>query len=136
MQRPLLRRLFMSENQVMKRRHTTKQQISSLPLALATAGILLVALVPTAALHWWATRTDRPASNTYYRQAPGLDLTIVPAAYMSRVLDDLNSSACTCGCKMNIAYCRNRDPACKISRRLGQEVIERTLSGPTSPNTK
>ena len=46
----------------------------------------------------------------------------------AKVLEQLNSEHCTCGCGLTLAQCRIDDPYCSVSLPLAQELIKRIAS--------
>ena len=62
------------------------------------------------------------------KEIPGVDLSKVPDAQRSAVLQALNSDGCTCGCGLTIAKCRIDDPSCTISPPLAKAIVDRHLA--------
>jgi thiol-disulfide isomerase/thioredoxin len=62
------------------------------------------------------------------KEIPGVDLSKVPDAQRSVVLQALNSDSCTCGCGLTIAKCRIDDPSCSVSPPLAKAIVDKHLA--------
>jgi protein-disulfide isomerase len=62
---------------------------------------------------------------------PGIDLTGLSAPQKTAVLKILREQGCSCGCGMQIAECRVKDPACSFSTGLAGLVIQGVREGKT-----
>ena len=60
---------------------------------------------------------------------PGVDWAGLSAAKKQAALRVMQTEACTCGCDMNIAECRVKDPSCGVSRKLAKTVVTETAGG-------
>lgn len=85
-------------------------------LIASLAGILL-AQSPTD----WQAATD----------LPGIDFSGLTAAQKTAVLKILREEGCSCGCGMQMAECRVKDPACGFSKGLSAIVIKGVKEGKT-----
>jgi thiol-disulfide isomerase/thioredoxin len=55
---------------------------------------------------------------------PGVDLGKLSVEQRQAALHKFNAEACTCGCKFTLAQCRIYDPACQLSQRRANEILE------------
>lgn len=62
---------------------------------------------------------------------PGLDFSGLTAAQKTAVLKILREEGCTCGCAMQLAECRVKDPACTYSKGLAALAIKSIQEGKT-----
>jgi protein-disulfide isomerase len=62
---------------------------------------------------------------------PGVDMAGLSAAQKTTVLKILREQGCSCGCGMQIAECRMKDPACSFSTGLAAIVIKNVREGKT-----
>jgi thiol-disulfide isomerase/thioredoxin len=60
---------------------------------------------------------------------PDVDFTGLSAAQKKVALHQLNSEACTCGCKMTLSQCRINDETCPISKQRAAEVVAQVHDG-------
>jgi protein-disulfide isomerase len=60
---------------------------------------------------------------------PGLDLNGLTPAQKITVLKILREEGCSCGCSMQLAECRVKDPACTFSKGLASIVIKSVKEG-------
>ena len=74
-------------------------------------------------------RTLLTDPKAFISEIPGLDLSGLTADEKAAVVKELNADNCTCGCSMNVAECRVKDPGCATSSRLAPEVVRRIRSG-------
>jgi thiol-disulfide isomerase/thioredoxin len=63
---------------------------------------------------------------------PGVDLAALSPEVRAKVLEQLNSEHCTCGCNLTLAQCRIDDPSCNVSLPIAQELVKKA-SAPASP---
>jgi thiol-disulfide isomerase/thioredoxin len=56
---------------------------------------------------------------------PGVDLAKLTPETRAKVLQQLNSEHCTCGCGLTLAQCRIDDPTCSVSLPLAQELVKK-----------
>jgi thiol-disulfide isomerase/thioredoxin len=73
-------------------------------------------------------RVDDPGKLTaesvaQIKDIPGVDLSRVPAAKKSDVLQALNGEKCTCGCDLSVAKCRIDDPSCDVSLPVAKQIV-------------
>lgn len=61
---------------------------------------------------------------------PGIDVSKLSEAELARYEDLLSKEECTCGCKMNVAECRKKDPGCGTSLAEAQATLERMEGKP------
>ena len=54
---------------------------------------------------------------------PGVDLSKLPTARRTELLQKLNSQPCTCGCDLTVARCRVDDPNCGVSLPLAKKIV-------------
>ncbi len=76
----------------------------------------------------------QPASADAWKTAaalPGLDFSGLTPAQKTLALSILREQGCTCGCDMKMAECREKDPACAISRGLSNIVLRSAREGKT-----
>jgi thiol-disulfide isomerase/thioredoxin len=59
---------------------------------------------------------------------PGVDLAALTPDQRARVLEQLNSEHCTCGCGLTLAQCRIDDPSCTIRLPLAQALVKKVAS--------
>lgn len=59
---------------------------------------------------------------------PGVDLAKLTPETRARVLQQLNSEHCTCGCGLTLAQCRIDDPSCTVSLPIAQELVKKVAS--------
>ena len=64
-----------------------------------------------------------PPLRSYYDTVPGIPLQTLEASRREEVLRQLNSTKCTCECKLTLAQCRNTDRTCKKSLDLGLQLL-------------
>jgi len=64
-------------------------------------------------------------------ELPGLDFSGLTAAQKTAVLKILREEGCTCGCSMQLAECRTKDPACTYSKGLAALAIKSIREGKT-----
>lgn len=64
-------------------------------------------------------------------ELPGLDMAGLSAAQKNAVLEILREQPCSCGCSMQIAECRVKDPACSFSTGLAAIVVKNVREGKT-----
>ncbi|MCX6586088.1 MAG: thioredoxin domain-containing protein [Acidobacteria bacterium] len=62
-------------------------------------------------------------------ELPGVSFTGLPAAGKGEVLQVLRTTACPCGCPMQIAQCRVEDPGCGTSRALANDAVDAAKAG-------
>src|SRR5712691_7319395 len=60
---------------------------------------------------------------------PQIDLSGLTPVQKKAVLKALRAEACLCGCGMQIAECRVKDPSCSDSRALADIVIRAVRDG-------
>ena len=60
---------------------------------------------------------------------PGVDLAKLSPEARAKVLEQLNSEHCTCGCGLTLAQCRIDDPSCNVSLPIAQELVKRVAGG-------
>lgn len=70
-----------------------------------------------------------PEDIAQMKEIPGVDLSQVPEAKRSEVLQALNSENCTCGCGLTVAKCRIDDPSCTVSPEVAKKIIARIIGG-------
>jgi thiol-disulfide isomerase/thioredoxin len=70
-----------------------------------------------------------PEDVAQLKEIPGVDLSGVPAAKRSEVLQALNSENCTCGCGLTVAKCRVDDPSCTVSPQVAKKIVDRVIGG-------
>jgi cytochrome c biogenesis protein CcmG/thiol:disulfide interchange protein DsbE len=58
---------------------------------------------------------------------PGVDLKAVAPEERGAVLQELNDTLCTCGCKQTVAGCRIEDPACDTSLPQAKKIVEKHI---------
>lgn len=68
-----------------------------------------------------------PEDVAQLKEIPGIDLSKVPDAKRSEVLQALNSENCTCGCGLTVAKCRIDDPSCTVSPEVGKKIVDRII---------
>lgn len=68
-----------------------------------------------------------PEDVAQLKEIPGIDLSKVPEAKRSEVLQALNSENCTCGCGLTVAKCRIDDPSCTVSPEVGKKIVDRII---------
>ena len=56
---------------------------------------------------------------------PGVDLAALSPGARAKVLQQLNSERCTCGCGLTLAQCRIDDPTCSVSLPLAQALVKK-----------
>jgi thiol-disulfide isomerase/thioredoxin len=56
---------------------------------------------------------------------PGIDVTKLSKAELTRYEEELSKQQCTCGCQMNVLECRKTDPNCETSRQLARDVLNK-----------
>jgi thiol-disulfide isomerase/thioredoxin len=56
---------------------------------------------------------------------PGVDLAKLSPDARAKVLEQLNTEHCTCGCELTLAQCRIDDPSCTVSLPIAQEVVKK-----------
>ena len=56
---------------------------------------------------------------------PGVDLAALSPGARAKVLQQLNSEHCTCGCGLTLAQCRIDDPTCSVSLPLAQALAKK-----------
>lgn len=56
---------------------------------------------------------------------PGVDLAKLSPEARAKVLQQLNSEQCTCGCGLTLAQCRIDDPSCTVSLPIAQELVKK-----------
>jgi hypothetical protein len=61
----------------------------------------------------------------FYNDIPGVEVEGLPTGQRMALIQDLNKEACTCGCRMTLAECRDRDPFCQLSVSLAQDAVLR-----------
>ncbi len=66
---------------------------------------------------------SNPPLRSYYESVRGIPLQTLEASRREKVLRQLNSTKCTCECKLTLAQCRNTDRTCKKSLELGLQVL-------------
>jgi thiol-disulfide isomerase/thioredoxin len=62
---------------------------------------------------------------------PGVDLAVLSPEARAKVLQELNSEHCTCGCGLTLAQCRIDDPTCGVSLPLAQELVKKIAATPS-----
>ena len=60
---------------------------------------------------------------------PGVDLSTLSPEARAKVLEQLNSDQCTCGCGLTLAQCRIDDPSCTVSLPIAQELVRKAGAG-------
>ena len=53
------------------------------------------------------------------------DLATLTPEVRAKVLQQLNSEHCTCGCGLTLAQCRIDDPTCAVSLPLAQDLVKK-----------
>ena len=66
----------------------------------------------------------------------GVDMTKLTALQKPVALAILRETPCTCGCNMQLAECRVKDPACSYSRALAALVVKSVGEGKTPAQVK
>lgn len=61
----------------------------------------------------------------YYDSVPGIDLTGLSEAQKNKAIREMNKESCWCSCEFTIAQCRNLDPRCQTSIRIGKSIVEK-----------
>ena len=56
---------------------------------------------------------------------PGVNLAALSPEARAKVLQQLNSEHCTCGCGLTLAQCRIDDPTCSVSLPLAQALVKK-----------
>jgi thiol-disulfide isomerase/thioredoxin len=56
---------------------------------------------------------------------PGVDLAALSPDVRAKVLQQLNTEHCSCGCGLTLAQCRIDDPTCSVSLPLAQELVKK-----------
>lgn len=69
-----------------------------------------------------------PEDVAQLKEIPGVDLSGVPEAKRSEVLQALNSENCTCGCGLTVAKCRVDDPSCTVSPVIAKAIVDRVIA--------
>ena len=64
------------------------------------------------------------------KDVPGVDLSKVPEAKRSAVLQALNTEHCTCGCTLTVAKCRLDDPSCTVSPPIAKAIVDKMIAAP------
>ena len=59
---------------------------------------------------------------------PGVDLAALSPEVRAKVLEQLNSEHCTCGCDLTLAQCRIDDPSCNVSLPIAQELVKKVTA--------
>jgi thiol-disulfide isomerase/thioredoxin len=62
---------------------------------------------------------------------PGVDLAVLSPEVRAKVLEQLNSEHCTCGCGLTLAQCRIDDPTCSVSLPLAQALVKKIAAAPS-----
>jgi thiol-disulfide isomerase/thioredoxin len=62
---------------------------------------------------------------------PGVDLAALSPEARAKVLEQLNSEHCTCGCGLTLAQCRIDDPTCSVSLPLAQALVKKIAAAPS-----
>jgi thiol-disulfide isomerase/thioredoxin len=62
---------------------------------------------------------------------PGVDLAELTPEARAKVLEQLNSEHCTCGCDLTLAQCRIDDPTCSVSLPLAQALVKKIAAAPS-----
>ncbi len=60
---------------------------------------------------------------------PGIDMNGLTPAQKTVVLKVLRDGDCSCGCSMNMAECRVKDPNCSYSRGMAAAIIDAVKAG-------
>ena len=61
----------------------------------------------------------------YFTELPGFDLAALKPRQREKLLQQVNSEMCTCGCKNDtLARCYVNDPGCRLVKSLVQKVYE------------
>ena len=60
---------------------------------------------------------------------PGVDLAALSPDARAKVLQQLNTDHCTCGCGLTVAQCRIDDESCTVSLPLAQEMAKKAAAG-------
>jgi thiol-disulfide isomerase/thioredoxin len=63
---------------------------------------------------------------------PGVDLAALSPDARAKVLQQLNSEHCTCGCGLTLAQCRIDDPTCGVSLPLAQALVKKIAASAPS----
>ena len=84
-------------------------------IAFAVFAAALVAQSPTD----WQVAAD----------LPGVDMSSLTADQKTEVLKILRAQGCSCGCAMQLAECRIKDPACSFSLGLAQLAVKNVRDG-------
>jgi len=69
-----------------------------------------------------------PEDVAQLKEIPGVDLSGVPEAKRSDVLQALNAENCTCGCGLTVAKCRVDDPSCTVSPVVAKAIVDRIMA--------
>jgi thiol-disulfide isomerase/thioredoxin len=67
----------------------------------------------------------RLANAAQANKIPGIDLSTLSSDARAKVLQQLNSEHCTCGCGLTVAQCRIDDESCTVSLPLAQALVKR-----------
>ena len=60
---------------------------------------------------------------------PGVDLAALSPELRAKILQQLNSEHCTCGCGLTLAQCRVDDPDCTVSLPIAQALVKKVTAG-------
>jgi thiol-disulfide isomerase/thioredoxin len=71
------------------------------------------------------TDQDKVAHAAQTNKIPGVDLSTVPPDKRAEVLQELNTTLCSCGCRNTVAMCRVNDPTCDVSLPMAKKIVEK-----------
>jgi protein-disulfide isomerase len=77
----------------------------------------------------FAQTPQKPVDWQTSADLPQVDLSSLTAAQKKTALQALRTQPCLCGCAMQIAECRTKDPSCADSRALAEIVVQAVKAG-------
>jgi thiol-disulfide isomerase/thioredoxin len=73
--------------------------------------------------------TARVKNAAQANKIPGVDLAALSPEARAKVLEQLNTERCSCGCGLTLAQCRIDDPSCTVSLPLAQDLVKKVAAG-------
>jgi thiol-disulfide isomerase/thioredoxin len=71
---------------------------------------------------------ERVQNAAQANKIPGVDLAALSPTARAKVLQQLNTEHCTCGCGLTVAQCRIDDESCTVSLPLAQEMVKKAAA--------
>ena len=71
---------------------------------------------------------ERVQNAAQANKIPGIDLASLSPDQRAKVLQQLNTEHCTCGCGLTVAQCRIDDESCTVSLPLAQDMVKKVAA--------